>query len=601
MKCRYNFSILFLGLLQITTLFCLGQSENKKKKTFQNAFLVNNDVTVLLDSLAGMNARGNLKLAHSLYEKSTELLAILSSSNDSFAYFYSRGNFEYKNVSIENGFNSLYNANLVAKRANNMAQVASSFISIGNAHYYVKDIKSAISNYREVADIKEAQNGVKAAAAHNIGALLFETVDSSKSQSYIDSITPAIDSYLRKAIRLSLNDGNDGRLAATYSVIVPWFGFLKQFDSAYIYANLAMKNAANSGFPNRVNFARINLARVLVWNGFAKKSLPILDSAIHFFDSIGFKEQVIHAHRVKVWAYDSLKDYKNAARTAEKTYNMIRETFPLKLDKAVGEYKALYDYNSVELKNKELIISNQKRDLLNTRLRFALLSLLLVLGLFYLWYRYRLKKQKIAFQEELFTSNLNSQEEEKKRIARELHDGVGQQISSIKLGLENIDRSQLEADKTIDDLRQLVSSTLQSVRGISHQLMPLALQRFGLVKALESLVEFMDDNSSTDYKFENFNVTNIELSDTDQIHLYRIAQELLQNVSKHSEATSTVVQLFSQKEKLHLTISDNGVGLSLKSENYGIGLANIKTRVEAINGTIQISSKSGDTTIQIVA
>ncbi|PCJ67789.1 MAG: hypothetical protein COA58_01235 [Bacteroidetes bacterium] len=574
---------------------------------FQNAFKVNNYVTLVLDSLFHFHEIGDYEMSRRLFQRSLTFKNQLSSVNDSFAFNYAVGNYQYKNSLVDEGFENLFNAVLISRKNLLKSEEAAAEISLGNAHYFMKDISAAIEHYKLAANNSEAKNGTRAAAYHNTGALLFETLDKTDNQRYKDSLEPIISQYLRSAVSLSLRDSNRSRLAATYSVLVPWYGYLKQYDSAYFYANESMVNATISGYPNRVQFAKVNLARVLIWDGQAAKSLPILDSAIVFFDSIKNIEQVIHANRVKVWAYDSLRDYKNAARIAELTYNMIRETFPLRLEKSVGKYKAMYQYNLVELENQTLELDRSKQKMKFNRLIIFTLALVLAMLTGYWFYRNKLKTKKmelqtleLGFKTRLIQTNMEIEEKERKRIARELHDGVGQQISSIKLGLENLDTDQKKTEGSIFELKQMVTDVLHSVRGISHQMMPLALQRFGLVKALEGLVDFMNENGEITFSFENFNSKEIKLSESEEIHLYRMVQELVTNVTKHSKASEAAIQLFIQGNKIHLYVSDNGKGIKYDNDNVGMGLFNLETRAKAINASFNLSSNTGETIAKII-
>jgi signal transduction histidine kinase len=143
----------------------------------------------------------------------------------------------------------------------------------------------------------------------------------------------------------------------------------------------------------------------------------------------------------------------------------------------------------------------------------------------------------------------------------------------------------------------MVAIVLQSVRGISHQMMPIALQRFGLVKAVESLVDFMNNKGAIAYTFESFNLGKNDMNEDIEVHLYRIAQELSTNINKHSKATKANIQLYKQGQLILMTVSDNGIGFSKDSYTPGMGMMNIHTRVTSMAGELNVDSTSGETSV----
>ncbi|MBO6517729.1 MAG: sensor histidine kinase, partial [Bacteroidia bacterium] len=309
---------------------------------------------------------------------------------------------------------------------------------------------------------------------------------------------------------------------------------------------------------------------------------------------------------VKLWAYDSLKDYKNAARTAELTYNMVRETFPLRLDKSVGRYKALFDLNMVELKNQELELEQVRQENKFNRLLAVSLGLVLltIMVVWFLRSRIHQKKAEInrinsRHKDQLIAANFESEERERKRIARELHDDVGQQITSIKLGLESLPGETDKVNPQISQIKGMVENALDSVRGLSHQMMPTALDRFGLLKGVEALVESTNTSGKLNARFENFNVTELHMEQAIQVHLYRIVQQLLSNLVRHAQATNCLVQVYEQEGKLILMVTDDGIGFDAENQKEsGIGLSNIESRALSIGARFEITSgKDGTTAI----
>ncbi len=219
-------------------------------------------------------------------------------------------------------------------------------------------------------------------------------------------------------------------------------------------------------------------------------------------------------------------------------------------------------------------------------------------------------------QQEMFSRRLiESQENERKRIAAEIHDSLGQNLLVMKnralLALEKLELT----DDLRDDLMEIsgtASSTLQEMREISHNLRPYELDRFGITEALKSVVEKVNDSSTISF---TINIDDIDgtLTKEAEINIYRIVQESLNNILKHSDATKAEVKIIKSITGLEIEISDNGNGFndSIKEslwksfnkdkfDNHGFGLNSIYERVRLVGGTCSIKSalKLG-TTIKI--
>ena len=204
----------------------------------------------------------------------------------------------------------------------------------------------------------------------------------------------------------------------------------------------------------------------------------------------------------------------------------------------------------------------------------------------------RLMQQK-RLRQQLFSQQLLAyQEEERKRISAELHDGIGQDLLIIKntlqLGLNRLD-ADAEPTRIFKSISETVSQTIQEVRTISHNLSPQHLERLGLSAALESMLESLE--ASTDIFF----TTDIEEVDTGlpvekEIHIYRIAQEALNNIVKHSQGTQAFIKLGIVGETLILEIHDNGRGIPVgtKGTQKGIGLAGMNERSQLLHSELKI-------------
>jgi len=228
------------------------------------------------------------------------------------------------------------------------------------------------------------------------------------------------------------------------------------------------------------------------------------------------------------------------------------------------------------------------------------------LGSFYRKRISRLNEENM--QREEFTKKLiESQENERKRVAAELHDSIGQDLLILKNKLlTNIKKTGDEKFiQQLSELSELTSSAIDDVRQISYNLRPYELDRLGLTKTIESMIERA--NNFTDITFTGI------LDDIDRmfppetgINIYRIIQESLNNVIKHSGAGKVIVRVRKHGSYIYLSISDNGKGFDIKShrlssERNGFGLKGIEERVKLLGGEFDIDSEQGKgTLIEIV-
>jgi signal transduction histidine kinase len=193
------------------------------------------------------------------------------------------------------------------------------------------------------------------------------------------------------------------------------------------------------------------------------------------------------------------------------------------------------------------------------------------------------------------------QEVERRRLARELHDETGQALTSILLGLRAVD----EADdvnsvaKAVGDLRELVVATLQDVRRLAVQLRPKALDDFGLVPALERLVQTFSESSGINAQLEA-RLGEERLPPEVETTLYRIVQEALTNVVKHAGATTVSILLVRRNGSVMAVIEDDGRGFdpgAVRSDS--LGLDGMRERAELHDGRLTIETSSGGTTLAV--
>ncbi|TDX00903.1 sensor histidine kinase [Dinghuibacter silviterrae] len=197
---------------------------------------------------------------------------------------------------------------------------------------------------------------------------------------------------------------------------------------------------------------------------------------------------------------------------------------------------------------------------------------------------------KARQQEELLSNSIEVQEAERKRIAADMHDELGAVFSITRMNLLLLLKKEPSPEK-IEALQKLVGLSetgLQTVRTISHQLMPPQLEAFGLVKTLSSIAETMNKAGHIQISFEQKSPLPV-LEWMTTLGLYRIIMEWIANTVKHAGATEICIELAVVKETLYVTYMDNGRGLGPGDrQRAGMGFKNIEARVNAMKGTCYI-------------
>lgn len=198
------------------------------------------------------------------------------------------------------------------------------------------------------------------------------------------------------------------------------------------------------------------------------------------------------------------------------------------------------------------------------------------------------------------TALIEGQEEERKRLARELHDGIGQMLTGLKLDSEQLKSLPFVNEKqrkSFEEHQKLIDETIEATRTVSFNLMPSVLTDFGLSSAIRLLLERTAKGAEFKASFNDL-TENITIPNKVENNLYRITQETLNNIMKHAKARKVSITLSNEKSKyITLSVIDDGKGFDMKktkkSRVGGNGLGNLQTRVRLLNGTIKIESEVG--------
>ena len=230
--------------------------------------------------------------------------------------------------------------------------------------------------------------------------------------------------------------------------------------------------------------------------------------------------------------------------------------------------------------------------------KFLFISFLLLVSIILAYYFYdRTNAEKIN-QQYYSKMLLDARETEKKKIASELHDGLQQNLHSIDMEIQKISKTNFTPKEKLNNISDRIIDTIDEIRRIASELYPHQLENLGLRKAIIGMANNISDISGIHF------VTNIE-NDIDDlfnkdvsIQIFRIIQELYNNIIKHSGATKAVTAISKSKLYLHIDVEDNGFGFEnnfIKVDDFrkGLGIRSIRERLKVMSGNLKIKSQQG--------
>ncbi|WP_276483155.1 tetratricopeptide repeat-containing sensor histidine kinase [Paraflavitalea pollutisoli] len=297
-----------------------------------------------------------------------------------------------------------------------------------------------------------------------------------------------------------------------------------------------------------------------------------------------FKEANEH-----IWKYVELKDSIEAGE---------RKTFALDLEKKYETQK-----KDNELLRQQATI--RQKDTINYILIGSAIALILILVLSYRNYRNKRKLQlqrinELETEKQLTATEavLKGEEQERTRLAKDLHDGLGGMLSGIKHSFTTMQGNLImtpENQAAFERSMDMLDSSIREMRRVAHNMMPEVLVKYGLDTALRDYCIDINKSGALRVDYQSIGLEQAAIEQSKAIAVYRIAQELINNTIKHAQATHAIVQLSLSNGQLSLTVEDDGKGFeeALTHQSGGIGWYNIRNRVEFLKGKLDINSAPG--------
>lgn len=523
-----------------------------------------------------------------------------------------------------------------SKKSNNRLLLANDANNLGTISEKKGDYSNAISNYLfayEIFDSLENIEGISV-TSNNIGIIYYLLNEPSKALNFLqlslnlrqqlrDSLSLVYayqnlgnvyfdlweyDSskyYFRKCTDLarSVNDKvSSGKALNSLGVISM---IENDYNQSFILFSQSISHSKTKNDFQNISSVYDNLGLLNFNTGKFQEAIAYFDSSLALSSKYGLKEEMKDTYQHLAAVYEKKQNYRDAFNSLisyDKLQNKML-TEKSNVSGVEGFFVKQKQENKILVMEKEH--ERRKASMILVISTFIVLMITSLLGFYIYLLNQRSKNvRKLAeLEKERFKAVIEAQEMERKRIAGDLHDSVGQMLSLSKLHLsevrESVNVNSSEKAEMLERSAQIIDEACQEIRNISHNLMPGSLIRLGLFAGVRDLVRKLNASKKIHVSLYS-NLDNTRLDEKVEISVYRIIQEIFNNILKHAQASEIGIKLIKVSErKLELFVTDDGIGFDkvLIEKSTGIGWKNIYSRLSIINGTMEINSTLNSGTI----
>ncbi|MFC4096372.1 tetratricopeptide repeat-containing sensor histidine kinase [Euzebyella saccharophila] len=396
----------------------------------------------------------------------------------------------------------------------------------------------------------------------------------------------------------------------------------EDYDKAFELYNTAREKGMQEGFLNIYFEGTIRMGELF----YREKNFDAANAALSvaYFnaiqrDNLYYQKEILDIQR-KV--FNAKEDYSNAYAVMTQMAGINQQIAHRQQQKVIKELEIQYetlekDKEISELEENQILKEAElkaQRTIKNAILIGFLVVLIPVLGLLYVYYQkiqaqteLAKKKEEVNIQKlqalkkdqelDLIKASIEAQDEERKRIAQELHDSIGGNLAGIKLQISGEENN----TDNWNTIKHQLDETYQLVRNISHTLIPKKFKEKPFTQLISDYIDTISINGNLKVSFHKYPNEEINaLKDALHLQLYKIIQELMTNTIKHAQADHVSINLTLTENELSLLFEDNGVGFDSKNTTNGIGLENVNSRVQELNGTLQIDSSVNRGTVAVI-
>lgn len=554
-------------------------SETEKLKAY--VALANKTSTISFDETLKLSEQGQ-QLAQKL--KDSLALAALKRSEGTAYYF--KG--EYDEAAER-----FYQALRIFESKQALENLAYIYNDIAKLYRKTRDLKRSLENYNRALALFQQLN--------DLGGVQMILNESGVVFEYEGNYEEALKRYTAS---MELAQQRKDSLGMSYSLnfIAGVYTLQKKFPQAESFNLRALKlrSALKDTFALALNYTDLG-AMYAAWGKY-EDARRYFNESINIARRMGYKELLMSNYAQMSELAKEEGNYKAAYEYKVLQTSLKDSIFNAEKTRQIEELNTLYETGKKEQQIREQQFTIRKR---NLQLLLSIsFFLLFILAAFTLYKRYRWKQEaklqaELAKQKEVAASAvLQAEEKERSRIARDLHDGIGQIMSAARMNLSafanklvNSSSQQAEMEKIIS----LVDESCRELRAISHSMMPQALTNKGLVAALSEFIQRIHPEVlKINFHHEGFEE---RIAPDKEIMLFRIIQECINNVLKHAQATVLDISMLKDEDGISITLEDNGKGFDTTLTTDGMGLSNIRNRILFLQGTVDFDSTPGKGTL----
>ncbi|HAS41087.1 MAG TPA: hypothetical protein DCS93_11440 [Microscillaceae bacterium] len=513
----------------------------------------------------------------------------------------------YKNLGkFEAAIQSHLEAIDIYKKSKNTGQIGKSYLGLGVLYQRTNHYTASLDYLQQALVTFQKRNNKSflVKTYHELGFLYTKIRDYDK----------AVSSY-NKSLSLLDEIKSTQNIQVTYNNLGLVYLEQSKFGEAKKWLNASLDIAKEKRDTSTLALVYNNLGRIQYEKGNNQQAID------YYNTSLSFSEKIIEKYnRRQVLAnlsivYAKLDKYEQAL-TYYRQFNQANDS----LEKSFREAMVLKDQYLKEKQAKELELTRLKevsyrQKLFNIFLGITTVLLLITLVIGIIGYKTRQKARQRKLQiDELLSEQefialskmLQGQEQERDRIAQDLHDRLGSMLSMVQLHFgalkDEPQVAQVQQMPQYQKATQLLDNACDQVRKVAHDISSNMLRRFGLIPALFDLKENVEGSNSLKISIIDNGFDDQRLPANYEIQIYRVIQEMVSNVLKHAEAQNLEIQLLWTENNLHISVEDNGKGFNVKRrrEQGGMGLSGIESRVRGLGGECTIDSTEGIGTAMMI-